>query len=247
MNNEKQKVTQKIAKLLALGNTNSNQSESMVAMQKAGDLMREWGLSISDIELKDEKIVHRVIDAEGRQRPNCYHSLMALAEFTNVKLWISRPHKWEKRNFQTNIVGYEQDIELFVHFYNMIENAYKMEYSAYKETDEYAQENEHHHGRVIMASFRTGFFYAISSKLYELARENRNVKTVSGTELVPLKMANVEEYFEEEFNMRLTKSGRTKASANSYSGYASGNRSGNNMNFNSPVGNSSGGATRLLT
>ena len=247
MNTELESVKKKIAKLLALGNGAANQNESQIALQRAGDLMKNFALSISDIELGDEKIVKKVINAKTRSRPTVYANLMSLAEFTSVKLWITRPTKWEKNGvFQTHVLGYESDIMMFEFFYEFLENAFANEWANYKTTARYKEQNKWHHGRAIRSSFLLGFSQAINETLRTLISDVSTATTKTGTELVPLKNANVEDFFQNVFNIRL-RTTRTKSANNVGGSYSSGSAAGAKVRFNRPVKGGSNGGRRLIS
>jgi hypothetical protein len=243
---EKNAVKKKIAKLLALGNGNANREEAKVALEMAGRLMEEWALEITDIELGEQDIVHHVIETDKRQSPDHAGCLVALAQFASVKVWNTRPGTWNKRaKYKLNVLGYEEDVALFEHFYYMLEATLHREYKAYKQTEEYANINAYTHGRRIWASFNDGFNSAVHWKLLDLFYEKSKVKTKTGTALVPLKEANIEDFFEKEMGIKLVHRKSAPKSTN-WDASTAGAQAGHKTNFNNPV-KGGGSKTLLLT
>ena len=238
MNKELKTVKSKIAKLLALGNSNSV-SEASVAMSKAQQLMEEWALSIDDIDIGNDDIVHEVITTEKYIKPETSGCITTLAEFTNCKVWVNSGKKWANLKYRINLLGYEQDVALFKHFWNMINYVHEVEYNAYTKTSEYEYDNKFYHGRALRKSFTVGFVDKVYYTLNDLVKKNENIVTRSGTALVPLKGGKIEEHFEENFDFKLT----TRRSYNKHqtsAGYWSGSKAGANVSFNSAVGRQNG-------
>lgn len=243
MSNEREKVASKVQKLMALG-TSCNQKEAELALARAGKLMEEWGLTISDIELNDQKIVHEIIDTGSLKKPALGGLPSALGEWLGVKIWIGLPNRRWKITAKVNILGYSEDVEMFKFFWEMLNNTFEREWRNFQQTPEYrnAQAIEGH-GRKVRTSFQSGFVNTLYWKLSEMADDARQFKTSTGTELIPLKMANVEEFFENEMGLTLTRgrAGRARAGA----GYANGASAGSRVGFNTPV--SGGSETKLIT
>lgn len=232
MATEREIMKQKIAKLMALGQS-TNVSEATIALKKASDLMNAWGLSIDDIELADEKIMLKKIVTKSKNRPEIGSVLVRLAEFASVKVWATPGMRYSKNSkYVINILGYEQDLELFEYFYNMLTVVFETSYEQFKTTPEFKSSAAH--GRAIRKSFSIGFCNSVNGTLRSLIDEAKQVTTKSGTALIPLKMGNINQYFKDEYGFNLRKSyGRSYAK--SANGYAAGTKSGENVTFSTPV------------
>lgn len=242
MNDELKTVKGKIAKLIALGTSENTLSEAGAAMAKAQKLMEEWSLSIDDIELGDDDIVHEVIDTGRRQRPDLSGILSSLSKFMCVKLWVSTPSKYYKADtYKINLLGYETDIELFKYFWSILNTTVDSEYRKYRKSPERPRGV---HGKRLRTSFVYGFTSSVNETLWDLVEENEHFVTKSGTELVPLKSGKIEDYFAEEFGLRLRKTGSGRRITTSH-GISAGNTAGSSVSFSRPVGGSSGG-TKLI-
>jgi len=246
MNNEVKAVKAKISKLIALGKGGANSNESKMALQRAGELMEEFALTIEDIDLNGEDLIHAVIRSDNKKRPPMHDNLVYLAAFTSVKVWISTASKYDPESrFETNIIGYENDVEMFKFFYHTIERAWLNEWTTYRTTKEFRDQNRTYHGKSISNSFKVGFMRGIGDKLIDLIKDVKQTKTKSGTALVPLKMAKIDEFFNAEMGFKLNKryiSTRNRVGEAS----ANGNAAANNFNFNTPVNGGGAGGQRMI-
>ena len=248
MNDELQSVKNKVRKLLALGSGNNSTAEAKVAMERAGQLMDQWALSIEDVELDDEKIIHKCIDTGRKNKPE-FNPLTPLADFCNVKLWVTPPARRRRvgtfGNYAINIIGYETDIQIFEYFWNMIVNTLEAEYERFKQTAEGKSYLAEYHGRQVRASFRNGFVSEVNNKLDDLSADAMETQvTKSGTALVPLKNGKVEAYFDEHFDFKLTSTRSYNRSGGTGASYA-GRKAGQNVSFSKGVG-AQGGSVKQL-
>lgn len=246
MSKELESVKNKVAKLMALGTKNTSLEEANVALQRAGKLMEEWGLSINDIELGDTSIIHKEIDTGRRKSPETSGLYVLLAKFVNVKMWVCKANKYDKSStYRINIIGYQQDVDMFVFFNRMLENAIEYSFERYKTSFEYKQAKRTAHGKAIRGSFNRGFVYTVNKTLEDLIEAQEDMTTSSGTALVPLKMGNIENFFEENFNIRLRKGYNSyRSNSHSANGYSAGSSAGSGIRFNTPVNN--GGSVKLI-
>ena len=238
MTTERDVAKTKVAKLLALG-TSLNSAEATVALAKAQQIMSEWSLSITDIELGDEKVSIAYIEM-GKQSNDTYPIYSYLGSFLGVKTWLNDGYK----NKVACAAGYEQDLALFKHFVAMFEYTFESELKAWQKTEEYKKLKTQTHGRKLRINFRTSFNNTMMNRLYMLTRSNVQ-KTSTGTEIIPLKMANIKTYLEEEAGMKFRKA------SNGFShGYGAGSDAGLNaakkVSFNTPV-TADADATKLLS
>lgn len=239
MSNEISSVKSKIAKLLALGTNNTSGNEAKVAMAKAQNLLEEWALTIDDIDLGGDEIIYEVIDTGRKSKPELSGVLMKLAEFANVKLWVSKKYNVETRNsnYTINFIGYETDIDIFKYFWSMLNTSFEFDYAAYKNTSDFADANSRYHGRAVRKSFVNGFTRGVNDILEDLIEQNETVVTSNGTALVPLKNGKVEEFFKDNMGFKLTKS-KSYSRNQTNVGYGAGNSAGSSVRFNSGVGRS---------
>lgn len=245
MSTELTAVKVKIAKLLALGESNSR-NEATVAMQRAMRLMEEWGLEISDIELANQDIVKHIITTNSKRWPELRSVMNALARFCSVKIWSTTAGKYSgNAAHEIHLLGYEEDTQLFEYFWNMLNSVYTSELRVYKKSGEYKTQCRFYHGRSVRADFRNGFVSAVNYSLDDLFEDMQAAKTNSGTALVPLKMGNIEQFFEDEFDFKLTSS-RGSRSGYGGAGHDAGNSAGAGVRFNAGVGGSTS-STKLLT
>lgn len=233
MTNEKSVVAKKIAKLLSLSES-QNLSEAASAMQKAGTLMEEWGLSLDDIEMGQEEVVYKQIDAGSKRAGVTQYMNVRLAEFLGVKFWNS-PSRRSGRNHLFCVIGFEADVAMFEFFQNMLTRVFESEWAAFKTTNEYGDAKYRGvHGKSIRATFLHNFTHAVNDTLMELVEQGESFKTKSGTSLVVVKDAKNEAYFEEHMNFKLV-SRTSYRSSRTQAGSGAGTKAGSKVRFQKPV------------
>jgi hypothetical protein len=104
----KEKLIDKIKKLLALAGNNSNESEAMAAMAKVQELLAENSLSMADIpegEREDDETVMEDYDGRSRHAKWQTYILLALAQINDCEYF-------KHRNGTRIIVGRKIRIEI---------------------------------------------------------------------------------------------------------------------------------------
>lgn len=232
MSNEKAKVTSRVQKLMNMG-TSSNANEARAALARASEMMKQWGLTMDDIEFADNDIKHNVIDTGRKNRPELYRIIASLGRFTSVKVWVSPAHRGIKSStYEINILGYEQDMQLFEYFWNTLNSTYVYAVKKFVAS-------ARGHGNSARKSFAAGYVSEIGCKLRDLATEQETqMVSKSGTELVPLKMGNIDDYFKEEFGLELRLQ-RSYSRITNSEGYTAGSNLGKNTSLSRPINGSS--------
>jgi hypothetical protein len=228
----KEKIVEKVKKLLALSES-SNKHEAELAAQKAKQLLMQHGMSMSDIEIKSEKIIEDVFTINYADK--------AFSNQTRKRfpIWILELMGMIKLYFFVEVVihnkymiifiGAEKDLEIAKHvFFFLLQ---KIELSA----TEYIKKEEKNKSvsqkRIIRNSYCRGFVHGVVEKLEE---ENlKKYKTKTGTDLVVVKNQHVKEYLNKKYP-NLVKTIK-KVTSHEHNSYLIGKEKGKNTDLYKPV------------
>lgn len=240
-----------------------SEHEANAAMDKVGELLQQYGLSMSDIDIREEKFVTREIKTGKRKRVlNGY--TQGLGRLCSVKIWTSRYYEtvttktysaYERRMVTKTetvalvnymVFGHESDCMLFEYLYNTIEAALKTELATFARTYKAGARGDK---KVALNNFSDGFRGRINSRCNRLKEEiEYSLKHArsTGTALILLKDELVEEAYKDAtagMGLRVTKYYHTKKS--DYAAHAAGAIAGEKVNLQRPIDNGFG-ANKLL-
>lgn len=209
------------------------EAEAMTAAGLAAKLMTEHDLSMTDVEIGEERCGMEYIDTGRRAAHEVQFCLTALARFTDTKCWKTNRDGSQRFVF----FGLGTDTDFAAYLYHLIKTAMDSELAGYKAR---CREMGEPTGRRESHSFLLGMATRISVRLDAMKRaQSADTIASTGRDLVVVKSAIVVKQFA-ELNMHLrTTSGRS--TIGSRNGYAAGKAAGNRVGLNRPVGNSAGG------
>jgi predicted ATP-binding protein involved in virulence len=224
------------AKTIANGCT---EEEAMLAAAKAGELMAKYRLSQTDLEIEAEPIDQRHVDRRQAQKEvsedNC---LQGIQRYCGVKCWYSWTWKQGKVR-QLVIFGKRADCDHAEWLYQMIGPTIMRAAEGYKT----ATKGDFHsltERRQAVLDFRVGMALRINARLLDMARElEPTATTASGTALVPLRRAMIDEAFRKlDLNLRRGGHGRNVRQGDAF---ARGAAEGDRVSLTRPVGRTSRG------
>jgi hypothetical protein len=187
------------------------EAEAMAAADMIGKLMREYDLSMSQVEFQAEKFETLNIETGSKVAGPLHRVVSAIATFTDTKVWFSR----------TGVISYKffgstQDTQIAEYLYHLLLNAVTTEVAKFKKSAEY--KNSTINGKTLTTSFIAGMANRLSARLNEMKRENSKP---TGTGLMVIdKMQVVKSEFS-KLNMRLGNS-KTKTTVGSSSAFNAG-------------------------
>lgn len=233
-------VSNRIRGLLAKTVENgATEAEAMSSAAKARELMDRYRLSMTDVEIQAEPIITETVERANdlRMAPAdyCLHGIDA---YCGVKTWYSKSfgHRLLK------ILGLKADVEMARYLYEMIAGAIKVETALFQKTKSWLWSDNR---RTATSSFQVGMATRIENRLQEMARAlEPSAKTASGTALVIVKNAIVDQAFA-EVSAGLKRSRLSGGMVDGSSlAYGAGRAAGNRVNLSRPV---SGGNTKRLS
>lgn len=186
------KVTRRIHALLQKTKSNGcTEQEAMRAAEKAGELMDQFNLSISDIQIRDTACVQISIPVGGKVRPSWSSIVVALGEYCDGIVWFSK--RSGEATFEA--FGLKHDMEIFEFIYGVIKDAIMSETEKFKMSDVYKEAQYYKKARTATTSFQVGMAVSISAKLREMKSERIMEVERTGRELVMVKEERVRSEF----------------------------------------------------
>lgn len=183
----KEKIIEKVQKLLALSNS-SNEHEAKLAMENANKLLTKYNLSMKDVEEVHSDIIEHVVERSGRISKWRIVLLQSIAELNFCEvLYLQRINKPK----DLIIVGKDHNIIVAIEIYR-----YLVQF-----LDRNVKENTKHIS--CKNSYRIGFSLAIRKRVNQIIidRENEGINGHSGDECKDLMIVEkyaVKEYLNEQ-------------------------------------------------
>lgn len=243
----------------------ATEAEAILAMNKAGELLLQFNLTMSDVELRDERCVTKTLSEPWGNRDAVWHCFNGLSKFCGVKMWISHTGYKQK---SWAFFGLESDVDMAIYLCRLIMRAEETELKAFKRTPVYTEFAGHR--RIATRNFVEGFGNSINTRFLRMTAENQEAErkaheymraqtvalgaaddraytqTPQGTALICLaKQEKVEREFAERGpklrTLRATMRGQCYSGARQL-----GAEAGSRVNLNRPLGGANGGGNGLL-
>jgi len=250
-NAELQKVKERIRAFSARTvDRGCTEAEMKHAMDKVGQLLEQYNLNMSEVDLRDEPCVEQFVATGSKQATPASWAAVAIAGFCGVKVWH---RKSSATGYNYHFFGMESDVEMAVYLYKLIENAIETETAAFKKTSDWLNAYPRKSATI---SFYRGMTKRISARLHEMKAANDLQATVRAqdqqkligsnvTSLVIIKDRLVDDAMKAKKGW-LPKNGRGSSRITNKSAYGSGKDAGSRVNLSRPLSGSNGGGQRLI-
>lgn len=201
------------------------ESEAMLAINKIGELLEQYNLSIADCFM--DEFQGKLIKIPARKHfVGVAVAVVSIANFcdTIVYRWGDY-YCW---------YGNESDVEMAVYLYEMIDSSIHSELRKFKATELYQNSRRK---RAASNSFMSGMGNRIAARLDDMKDQmNSNLMAKTGTDIVVHKMAKIEEELFTSHGVKV-KYGKRSLGRGDYNAFSAGVKAGNTVNLNRPVGN----------
>jgi hypothetical protein len=137
-----------------------SEAEAMLAAAKVGELLDIYGLSMSEVELREEACVQRRLGLGGPRRVALRWLFPALLRFCECRGWTDG-----REDFV--LFGLEPDVQMAEWLLHVVARALRHEEALYRAAPAYAARREA--PQAVLRSFRYGFADRLSKRLDELA------------------------------------------------------------------------------
>jgi hypothetical protein len=173
-----------------------SEAEAMAAAAKVGELLEVYGLSMSEVDLREEACVQRVMVFDDPRRQAMGWLFPALLRFTDCRGWTVGRADYV-------IFGLEPDVQMAEYLMHVIATALHHEESRFRRSPDYLGARAA--PQAVLRSFRIGFADRLATRLEELGSHRRATEQAArdqaarggagGTALVLLKERKIEDGF----------------------------------------------------
>lgn len=171
-----------------------SEAEAMAAAAKVGELLDVYGLSMSEVALREEECVQQRLAAAGPGRLALRWLFPAVLRFCECRGWTDG-----RQDFV--LFGLQPDVQMAEYLLRVIEGALAWEEGQYRRSPAYL--GNPLPGQAILRSFRYGFADRVAKRLDAMADERQQAvearraaattRPAAGTGLVLAKAKKVEE------------------------------------------------------
>jgi hypothetical protein len=186
------------------------EDEALSAAAKVAELLDRHDLSLSDVELREERCERAEFATGRRKRIPLDQCIGALAEFCDCRVWREKTAAGELRYV---FFGLRADVAVAHYLTELIDGAVRSELGRFKTTRDYLRfrHNERH---MANSSFAFGMVTSIADKLAAMKKARDGVNRSTGRDLVVVKSAIVaEELARLDLNLRTVRATRRLVSA----------------------------------
>lgn len=209
------------------------EAEAVAAAEMLGRLLTQYGLSMSDVEIKDSRCETLTFDSGKKMRDNSAFCLHAVAKYTNTKTWIVTGGR---DTYKAKFFGLPADVQVASYLYQVIRTAMIAEKDRFNLA---GQRSGNPHGRTAAHTFELGFINRVSQRLEEMAQAKAYEGRSTGRDLVVLTNQVVEQQYAE---LGLKFSGEaTTTSRGGRNAYEAGKAAGDRLGLNPAVTGGHGG------
>lgn len=212
-----------------------SEAEAMAAAAKVGELLEVYGLSMSEVDLREEVCVQRVMVFDDPRRQAMGWLFPALLRFTDCRGWTVGRADYV-------IFGLEPDVQMAEYLMHVIATALHHEESRFRRSPDYLGARAA--PQAVLRSFRIGFADRLATRLEELgshrraseqaARDQAARGAAGGTALVLLKERKIEDGFR-ALGVRLRTVTRSTV-VRDKGAYGRGREAGGRVGLDRPVG-----------
>jgi hypothetical protein len=212
-----------------------SEAEAMVAAAKVGELLEVYGLSMSEVELREELCVQRVMVFDDPRRQAMGWLFPTLLRFTECRGWTVGRADYV-------IFGLEPDVQMAEYLMQVIAGALHFEEWRFRASPDYLRARAA--PQAVLRSFRIGFADRVAARLEELGAHRREAVQEAhrqaaragsaGTALVLVKERKIEEGFR-ALGVRLRTVSRSTV-VRDKGAYGRGREAGGRVGLDRPVG-----------
>src|SRR5271155_2066756 len=164
------------------------EAEALLAAVKVAELLDRYGLSLTDVEIRNAQCEQREYETPRKKRIPLDDCIGAIANFCDCRIWREKNPAGESRYV---FFGLRSDIEVAHYLTEMIDNAVRSELGRYKNSADYRR-FRHQDRHIANSSFTCGMLASIGEKLTAMKRQRDAVNNGTGRDLVVLKAAVVD-------------------------------------------------------
>jgi len=167
------------------------EQEALASAKKVAELLDRYGLSLGEVEMRDQTCGGVGVDTGRRRRTPLDDCVPAIGLFCDCKVWIETTASGAIRYV---FFGLPADVEAAHYLYDLIVVTFATETSRFKNEDITVASTAR---RVSTRSFQLGLAHGIRDKLRSMKSERDIANRLStGRDLVPIKVSVIEDELE---------------------------------------------------
>jgi hypothetical protein len=190
------------------------EAEALLAAGKVAELLDQYGLTLSEIDMKAQSCAGEGIETNRRRRSPLDECAGAIASFCDCRTWYEMSPQGHIRHI---FFGLPADVAGVRYLYERIDEAFETETAAFKRSELY-DAHPSAQRRSATTSFQAGLGHGICTKLNRLKAERDATFRVSGgRDLVPVKQNVIEDEFAAlGMRLKVLQTGRKNLLAKAY-------------------------------
>ena len=166
------------------------EAEALLAAAKVADLLDQYGLTLSEIDMKAQSCAGEGIETNRRRRSPLDECAGAIAGFCDCRTWYEMTPQGHIRHI---FFGLPADVAGARYLWDKIDEAFETETALFKRSELY-ESHPSSKRRSATTSFQAGLAHGIRSKLSRLKAERAAAFRASrGRDLVPVKRDVIED------------------------------------------------------
>jgi hypothetical protein len=189
------------------------EDEAISAAEKVAELLDRYGLSLSDVEIRNELCEQIAYETWRKKRIPLDGCVGAVADFCDCRVWRE---KNAEGTFRYVFFGLRADVAVAHYLTDVIDTAVRSEQGNFKNSRDYRRirHNERH---LANASFAMGMIASIAVKLATMKAARDIVNRSTGRDLVLVKSSVVDaEMAKLDLNLRSVRSASRMVSLDAY-------------------------------
>ncbi len=214
-----------------------SEAEAMAAAAKVGELLDVYGLSMNEVELREEACVQRRLVFGGPRRPALRWLFPAVLRFCDCRGWTDGRDDFV-------LFGLDPDVQMAEYLLHVILGALGYEENRFRAGADYRQAAARQAPQSVLRSYRYGFAARVTERLDAMSDARRAAaapaRTSSGTALVVVKQRMLDDGLK-QLGVRL-RSVTSYATVRDKGAYGLGHAAGGRVGLDRPVGQASGRA-----
>lgn len=208
------------------------EQEAIAAAGKVAELLDRYGLSLGEVELKEQSCEGFGVGTGRRRLGPIDDCIPAVGDFCDCRVWGEKTEDGEIRYV---FFGLPADVAGARYLYELVEQTFVTETGLFKRSELYAQHRSSDR-RSATQSFQTGLAHGIAGKLDQLRRQREAaIRAAGGRDLVPVKAAVVDDDLA-RLGLRFHARGGGKGRHVLRDAYAAGHEAGEQFEYRQGIG-----------
>lgn len=202
------------------------EQEALSAAAKVAELLDQYDLSLSDVEMRGQECEQGVIETNRKQRQPISSCLGAIGEFCDCKVWMEKDQQGKIRYV---FFGLNAGVVMARYVYEVIEAAMSAEWERFRKAQRFVR-----YASDPKTSFQFGMAVSIADKLVAMkAARDQAINGGGGRQLVLVKHAIIDKEFA-ALNLALRR-GRASGRRVAPAAFEAGQAAGDNLTLRVPV------------